>query len=205
VGSYRGSPSSRRRRTNVPHLTSGKTGDDTGAAPERPGRPGESSPVVADGLSSWGAHKREGTPSVSLFPCSGCGERVPEKLAQATWAWNLADGSRVAYRQRLCLACYASVVLPLGTKVAESLYTCPLCGGDPGDDMDPVYLTVFTPGIGKGRLEMATCSACAVEIRTRARSGAVKLDDRPMPEQTPGPRTDVHADPWAALGLKPDD
>lgn len=144
---------------------------------------------------------------MSLFPCSVCGERAVGKLSSATWAWWRADNVRVAWRQRLCVACFAAGVAPLEHETRAEPLNCPLCHTAPGDDMDPCYLTVYVPGIGPIRLEMATCGACAVEVRQRAQQGAVKLDDRQVESggQGPGPQTDAGLDAWRALGLVPNE
>lgn len=142
---------------------------------------------------------------MSLFPCSACGERRPGKLSNATWAWFRADSTRVAWRQRLCIDCYVANVAALETATAENPLSCPVCHTDAGDGMDPCYLTLYVPGIGPLRLEMATCGACAVEIRNRAMEGATKLDDRLASSggQDSGPQTNPANNVWAQLGITP--
>ena len=137
---------------------------------------------------------------MSLYPCSACGERTPGKLAQTTWAWWRADNARVAFRQRLCTACFAMTVAPLEVNTREFEQTCPACGIDTTQDMDPVYCTTFVPNVGRVRLEMPTCAPCAVELRNRAQKGAVRLEDRSDPAEGRGPQTD---DAWAGLGIQP--
>lgn len=142
---------------------------------------------------------------MSLFPCSFCGQRAVGKMSSATWAWWRADQQRVAYRQRLCLTCFVQNVAGLEQATRDEPFHCPACHTDPSDDMDPVYLTVFIPGVGPLRLEMATCGACAVEIRNRAQQGAVQLDDR-EPQfggQGTGPQNSNTPSAWAALGIEP--
>lgn len=143
---------------------------------------------------------------MSLFPCSACGIRAVGKLASATWAWWTADNQRVAWRQRLCTACYVANVAGLETAVSAEPLNCPLCHTDPAADMDPCYLTVYVPGYGKKRLEIATCGPCAVEVRNRALAGASRLDDREpaFGGQDPGPQTDPELDVWRAIGVRPD-
>lgn len=142
---------------------------------------------------------------MSLFPCSACGQRVPGKLSNATWAWFRADNVRVAHRQRLCAGCYVENVAALETATAENPLSCPVCHTDAGDDMDPCYLTLFIPGVGPLRLEMATCSACAVEVRNRALVGATLLADRLIASggQGPSPQTDAQPSVWEQLGIRP--
>jgi len=132
----------------------------------------------------------EGAPTaVSLIPCDYCGKRVPEKLAQTSWAWYRADGQRTAYRQRLCTTCFCTTVLPLDKPLDLDELHCPACGESTQHDMDPVYATVYIPGSGKQQFEFPTCPACAAELRTRAQKGAVKLEDRPVGGPGSGPPT----------------
>ena len=140
---------------------------------------------------------------MSLSPCSACGVRAPGKLAQITWAWWRADNKRVAYRQRLCLTCMATTVVPLEVNSRDLSANCPACGIDTSEDMDPVYATSFVPGIGKVRLELPTCGVCAVRIRERAMTGAVKLEDSGFGGQDPSPQTDLSTEAWAQLGIQP--
>lgn len=142
---------------------------------------------------------------MSLFPCSSCGQRSPGKYSSATWAWWRADNVRVAYRQRLCVQCFVQNAAGLEGACRDEPLNCPACHTAPGDDMDPCYLTVFIPGVGPVRLEMATCGPCAVEIRNRAMVGAQKLDDRPVQSggQDPGPQTDPALQVWRDLGIAP--
>ena len=143
---------------------------------------------------------------MSLIPCDRCGERTKEKLAQVTWAWYRSDNERTAWRQRLCLACMATLVAPLWTSTAEWSLTCPACGIDTEHDMDPVYATMFIPNSGKMSMECPLCASCAARVRIEAQKGAVRLENRPLESrgQEPGPSTTA-ADTWAALGIVPRD
>jgi len=142
---------------------------------------------------------------VSLFPCSACGERAPGKLSNATWAWFRADNTRVAWRQKLCVACYLANVAAIEQATRDDPLNCPMCHTDAGEQMDPCYLTIFLPGVGALRLEMATCSPCAVEVRNRAMAGATQLDDRLASSggQSPSPQTNPALSVWAQLGIQP--
>jgi hypothetical protein len=144
---------------------------------------------------------------MSLYPCSFCGQRAVGKLASATWAWWNADNSRVAWRQRLCVACYVTNVAGIEAAVEEEALNCPLCHTASQSDMDPCYLTIFVPAYGPRRIEMATCGACAVEVRNRALTGAVKLDDRQDSSGglDSGPQTDPALDVWRQLGIHPNE
>jgi hypothetical protein len=143
---------------------------------------------------------------VSLIPCDVCRRRVPEKLCQATWAWYRLDGARVAYRQRLCTACFCSTVLPLDKELDYvNGLTCPVCGISTDEDMDPCYCTAFIPGQGKFQLELATCASCAVTVRQRAQEGAAKLEDQRVegPGDS-GPSTPTTRESyWSAIGITP--
>ncbi len=143
---------------------------------------------------------------MSLTPCDQCKHRVPEKLAQATWAWYRADGVRVAYRKRLCTACFCSLVLPLDKDLDYvNGLTCPACGIATEDDMDPIYVTSFLPGQGKSQIEAPTCAPCAAAYRVRVQENATLLEDSRVegPSAT-GPSTpSTRESYWAALGILP--
>lgn len=144
---------------------------------------------------------------MSLIPCSLCRERPPlgVKLSQVTWAWQKPNRERVAYRQRLCISCFAQKVLALGVEhdYTEGL-TCPACGIDTEHDMDAVYATAYVPGSGKLSLEWPLCGACALRVRTIAVENAELLEDRAAvvggqaPEQAP-----EKLSPWSMLGIVP--
>lgn len=140
---------------------------------------------------------------MSLYPCSMCEQRTPGKLCQATWAWWRADNTRVAYRQRLCVTCFAQHISPLEVQSREFTLLCPVCGTNSEGDMDPVYLTVYVPTVGPVRLEMPCCGACAVELRVLAQRNATKLEDQSdsLGAADRSPQTQVG--PWAALGIQP--
>jgi hypothetical protein len=142
---------------------------------------------------------------MSLFPCSACGARRPGKLSNATWAWWNADNERSAWRQRLCVDCYVANVATIEQSTRDDPMNCPVCHTDAGEQMDPCYLTIYIPGVGPMRLEMATCAPCAVEIRNRALVGAEKLPDRRTESvgQGPGPQTDPATSVWQQLGIQP--
>jgi hypothetical protein len=140
-----------------------------------------------------------------LQPCSSCGQRSTSKLSTVYWAWNLADHSRRAYRQRLCITCYCMSVAPLSGEQDMEHLACPLCHVGTDDDMDPVYATVFVPGTPKFRIESPTCAPCAVEVRNRAMQGADDLEDRQqlgVGAETSAP-TYTAADAWASIGVVP--
>lgn len=139
-----------------------------------------------------------------LIPCSLCGSREPGALTQTTWAWYLADETRVAYRQRLCVTCMASTVIPLHVASENAGLTCPACGGDSSTDLDGLYCTFYPRGVGKMSMELATDAACAAQLRIRAQQGAFRLENREPQSggQDTGLQTTSSVD-WAALGLRP--
>ena len=141
-----------------------------------------------------------------LKTCSMCGTAVPEALTWAVWAWNRADGVRVAYKQRLCLACVASTLAPLHVACESPVMTCPACGIDTAEDMDPVYCTFIPRGLGKLHLEAPMCAPCAAILRLKAQTGAELLEDRHLGAEDgySAPRPTV-PEVWASLGLKPRD
>jgi hypothetical protein len=113
-----------------------------------------------------------------------------------------ADGERVAYRQRLCPACYASVLGPLEVATREFSQSCPACGCDNSEDMDPVYCTSYVPSLGRVKLELGTCAACAVRVRNLAMQGAKRLENRPLELRGQAPQLDSQ-DVWTQLGIQP--
>jgi len=117
---------------------------------------------------------------MSLIPCARHGTKAIGKLATMYWAWNLNDGSRRAYRQRICADCFREWPGPLLAAAigTEDALICPSCGNPTVDDMDPVYCTYFLPKMPKGQAEMPTCPRCAVDIRTQAMVRADPLEDR---------------------------
>ena len=144
---------------------------------------------------------------MSLIPCDSCGKRVPEKLCQTTWAWYTPEGLRVAYRQRLCTACFVSQVLPYDVPLDMDALTCPGCHISTDRDMDPVYATAYVPGSGKLQLELPTCAACAPILREHAQVGAQRLGDRERVEG-PGasPSTGTTRESyWSSIGILPRD
>ena len=82
--------------------------------------------------------------------------------------------------------------------------TCPNCGIDTAQDMDPVYCTFIPKGVGKMRLEAPMCAPCAAILRIFAQTGADLLEDRDPVEgaRFTAPSTDA-ASVWAQLGIVP--
>jgi hypothetical protein len=141
---------------------------------------------------------------VSLIACSYCRERPTEKPAQVTWAWNPRPKERVAYRQRLCLTCFATNVLGLDKPIEPTgPLTCPACGVDTEHDLDPVYCTAFLPGVGKMTLELPLCGTCVVEVRVRAQTNAELLPEREPESRGLAPGNSPASSPWARLGIVP--
>jgi len=138
-----------------------------------------------------------------LIPCSTCGGKLPGKLANVTIAWYTAAQERLAYRLKLCLGCYAAQVAPLQPDPAEASLKCPVCHSDPGEQLDPVYVTSYLPDYGKVQMELATCAPCAVKLRVPAQAQGVKLENQ-FGGQDPGPQTrPTGTDGWASVGLYP--
>jgi hypothetical protein len=138
-----------------------------------------------------------------IVPCSICEQRLPGKLANVTIAWYTAAQERLAYREKLCLTCYAMQIAPLTPDPTQQALTCPVCHTGSEDDMDPVYITSYLPDYGKVQLELPTCASCAVKLRIQAQDRGIKLESQ-FGGQDPGPQTDGHgASDWAKLGLYP--
>lgn len=139
-----------------------------------------------------------------LVPCSYCGARDKGKNAWLVWAWNRADNVRVAYRQRLCLDCTATNLSPLLINAQDDPFNCPVCHTNPGEQMDPTFVTYVLPGWGKEQGEFATCGPCAAEVRIRGQRGADLLEDRQVGVGAAAP-TQTRVSAWDALGLRPSD
>ncbi len=141
---------------------------------------------------------------MALYPCTACHERKPgEKLANVTIAWWTNAQRRVAWRLKLCVACYSVNILPLDSAGAADVLRCPACHTDVGEDLDPTYCTAFLPDVGRQQLEWATDGACAATIRSWAQEHGLKLEDQSGGLES-GPQTDAsQASDWAKLGLYP--
>jgi len=137
-----------------------------------------------------------------LSPCTYCGARDQGKNAWLSWAWNRADNTRVAWRQKLCRTCVATNLAPLLVEAQQEPLNCPVCHMTAGDAMDPVYVTYILPGWGKEQGEFATCGACAVQVRQRAMQGGELLPDRGLGVEAAA-STHTATSVWDALGLRP--
>jgi hypothetical protein len=107
----------------------------------------------------------------------------------------------VAYKQKLCMTCAATNLVPLVVASDDNLLACPCCHIDTEDIMDPVFVTYILPGSGKEQGEFATCGPCAVEVRNKAMQGAEQLEDRQVGVGAAAPTLTPVAG-WDALGLR---
>lgn len=139
---------------------------------------------------------------MALRPCDACSKRVSEKLSSVYWSWNLADRSRRAYLQRLCLACFILRVMPLLTAEVADAILCPSCHSPTDEDMDPVFAKVYVPGQPEQALELPMCPRCAVNLRNEALEGSVLLPDRNPQFGGQAPERSLTS-AWDALGLRP--
>lgn len=138
-----------------------------------------------------------------LKTCVACKDTQKDPLTWVVWAWNRADGERVAYKQRLCLTCVATRLIPLYTACELPAQNCPNCGIDTSEDMDPMYAAFIPRGVGKLNIEAPMCAPCAAQLRLFAQTGAEKLEDREASSrgQDMAPRYGS-LDTWRSLGLK---
>lgn len=139
--------------------------------------------------------------AVSMFPCSKHGGRVPGKLASVYWRWFNADGESVGWKQRLCPACSVEMLKPLlahANEQSTDVSACPACGSDSSQDMEPVFLTLFTPGSEGREYQLTTCSGCAPGVRANAQLRAERLPDRGGKRGAMAPREpeDPFGDLW---------
>ena len=138
---------------------------------------------------------------MSAKPCSVHGARFNGKPASIYWAWFVADGSRIAYRQRFCAGCLKDGPLPILRSCIENEAACPICHGVSGSDADFTYATVYIPKQEPVELALATCGSDAVAVRVAAQVGAEKLPDREAGMR--GPSSSLTS-AWDELGLSPD-
>ena len=143
---------------------------------------------------------------MSVYPCSRHGQRAPGKLASVYWAWFLADGERRAYRERLCIPCYAQFVVAIGIEAVEQPDHCPICHTEVGRDADPIFATVYRPGAEPEETMWNTCGVCAVSARAPIVEGGIPLEDRTRGTLGEGPRPLTQGSStaaWADLGIVP--
>jgi hypothetical protein len=142
---------------------------------------------------------------MSVYPCSRHGQRAPGKLASVYWAWFLADGTRRAYRERLCVPCYAQYVVSFAIEAQNAPENCPVCHTAVNGDADPCFATSYRPGNEPDEIMFNTCGVCAVEMRAPIVAGGIPLDDRTLGTSGEGPRPLTQASPtaaWDTLGLR---
>lgn len=137
-----------------------------------------------------------------MFPCSAHGKRVPGKLASVYWRWFNGEGVSVGWKQRLCADCAKDNLKPLLAHAnSESLdvSVCPACGTDSSQDMEPLYITICTPGSERRDLELPICAGCATDVRQMATAGAERLPDRGQLRGAMAPRepSDPFGDLWS--------
>jgi len=137
--------------------------------------------------------------------CSMCRhKRLGEKLSSAYWAWFKADGERIAWKLRYCLAC-AQDQLPVLSRAfsaaesSEDVSACLACGSETSEDLDPIYCTLYLPGKEPMEFELVLDSACAARLRIPITDNGERLPDRQGSMR--GPSSSVTA--WDALGLSP--
>jgi len=141
---------------------------------------------------------------VPLIPCSVCRTRDYDKLSQVTWAWNPVPRQRVAYRQRLCVGCFAGRVLVMDREIdPQARLVCPACGIDTEADMEPVYATAYVPGVGKMVYEWPLCPTHSDIVRAAAQEGAELLPEREPESRGQAPSTAPPVSPWERLGIMP--
>jgi hypothetical protein len=139
---------------------------------------------------------------VSMYPCSMHGGRVPGKLASVYWRWFNGNGESVGWKQRLCAACSVETLKPLlahASDPSSDVSVCPACGTDSSQDMEPVYLTVYTPGSESREFQLPICGGCAPTVRATAQTRAERLPDRGGQRGAMAPREpeDPFGDLWS--------
>jgi len=137
-----------------------------------------------------------------MFPCSQHGGRVPGKLASVYWRWFDQEGESVGWKQRLCVDCSRDGLKSLLAHASDpslDVSVCPACGSDSSKDMEPIFITVFTPGSEGREFQLTTCSGCATNVKSSAMVRAERLPDRGRSRGAMAPREpeDPFGDLWA--------
>jgi hypothetical protein len=138
---------------------------------------------------------------MSIRPCHLCGQRVRGKLASLYWAWYLADNTRVAWRQNLCVGCLSeafATLLKAASASEQTSETCPNCGGSNKDDLDPLFAVLYLPQQEQREFELELDAACAAKVRLLIIDQGDRLTDRSGSGRGPTPPSDNR---WAELGL----
>lgn len=146
--------------------------------------------------------KKRGCSAVSMYPCSVCHRRVPGKIATSYNRWFSADGKNIGWKQRLCPACAVSHLKPLfahANSDSMDVSECPACGTDSSTDMEPVYITFFTPGSEGKEFQLPTCAGCAPTVKALLSEGGEPLADRGASRgvMTPREPQDPFGDMWS--------
>jgi len=118
---------------------------------------------------------------MSPFPCAGCGQQARGRLAAIYSAWYLADGSRTAWKQRLCAPCVMQRLRQLLLHAQDStsaVTSCPACGIESSQDLDPIYMTLYLPKQESREYALTTDATCAARLRLLLQDGAQRLPDR---------------------------
>jgi hypothetical protein len=143
----------------------------------------------------------------NVIRCSVCRKRPDEKLAQVTWAWINGEGLRTAYRQRMCVTCFAIRVLSYERDVEpDADLSCVGCGISVEDDPRITWCTAYIPGSGPVRYAFPACDPHAIELHRMAQEGASLLQEREAMLRGQAPqREHPSLAAWRALGIEPND
>src|ERR1700752_40360 len=99
-------------------------------------------------------------------------------MLSAYWARFLADGTRLAVKQRLCAPCYFQVISKYTAAAQVDPDACPGCGSAPLDTPDPVFGTLYAPGREPIEVVMLFDTACAAKAWLSFEDGAQVLPNR---------------------------
>jgi len=153
-------------------------------------------PFVLGALDHW-------TATMPRIPCSYCGERSRDKLAQIYMWWYAAEGDRVAYRLWCCAGCAAdrwAKILQISNSTLTGEPTCIGCGGLLETDDSIVYLNLYLPKQTAREYELDFDAACAAKICADTSDFGKRLENRGAEVQ--GPRSSApEPSPWDSLEL----
>jgi hypothetical protein len=115
--------------------------------------------------------------------CSIGGERVRGRVASFYWSGWAGDGSRDAWKQRVCKAHYTEESADWldGARAAfdaDGSASCFSCDQAAPAELVEYFCTLFVPGGVAERFTVAACLKHTNDLNKRARAGADPLPDR---------------------------
>ena len=136
-------------------------------------------------------------------PCSYCGERGKDKLAQVYIWWYMPEGDRIAYKLHTCAGCLVErwqETLQMSNSILTGDATCIGCGGGLESDDSLVYLNLYLPKQTEREFELDFDAACAAKICGDIQHFGTRLANRGAMGEGPGTSA-PQPSPWDELEL----